>query len=594
MFASNLRKDQNFKRLDPSIKDQILKQIKQNPRDAAGLDQLKRLATDPNFGKISKDVQKKILDTIDQLPIEIDTGKPGNEKISVDKARDQLRQLATDGNFAKLSPEAQKIALDNLAKAPDKEVNLTSVKEGAKAGVLLESNPAFRRLDPDTKKQVLELAGQNGLAPSAREQLIKLATTPDLKNPSAASAYVGGLTYDQLKELTNTGSGKLLQSIEKELKTANPSQFTRLQNAKKAAMAEASEEFDKLSPNGKNAVRSAFEKSQFNTDSTANISLLVYVGNLDKLSDSTQKKMLDATAGNANPAVSKAVRDLVMDLPFKDLGERTQNMMLDAAISKSGDPAFLKSLKGLTYNPAFSKAGETARAKVVADLLKFTGTQSYMRMLPIDREPAMEIISRLSVHSAANPAFVVARNTLDKLVNGNVPMELYRDPNDGEMGKASKGVMKFNASSALIKVFDSDLISTAAHEVNHVLNGHTPAGTPNRFLDEYRAWWVGDAAIGENPPRVDTLKETLRNLATNAPDGSGYDHLRKLYRNDAQFRKVVDEIQKDLNANPPKITTPEQLRLKMKDFPRTDYGTGAGAGSDKDLYLNTPGNEDNR
>jgi hypothetical protein len=56
----------------------------------------------------------------------------------------------------------------------------------------------------------------------------------------------------------------------------------------------------------------------------------------------------------------------------------------------------------------------------------------------------------------------------------------------------------------------------------------------------------------------------------------------------------MDEVANGMNADPPTITIPEQLREKMKDFPRTDYGVGAGAGSDKDLYLNTPGNIDNR
>jgi hypothetical protein len=160
-------------------------------------------------------------------------------------------------------------------------------------------------------------------------------------------------------------------------------------------------------------------------------------------------------------------------------------------------------------------------------------------------------------------------------------MELYSE-NSTTFGTASDGTMRFNVGHPRLLTDRNELVATAAHEVNHVLNGNTSAGTKDRFLDEYRAWYMERTALGENPPSVAHMKGVVQNLATNAPGDSSYAHLRKIYRDDPEFKRVIDQVNADLNATPPKITTPEELRVKLRALP--DGNTD---------YLNKTGNDDN-
>jgi hypothetical protein len=130
--------------------------------------------------------------------------------------------------------------------------------------------------------------------------------------------------------------------------------------------------------------------------------------------------------------------------------------------------------------------------------------------------------------------------------------------------------------TGLDKAGRGQILETTAHELNHDLNSGTKGGTRERFLDEFRAWYVGTVARGENPPTVANMKERIKHLAANEPSGMSYDHLRELYRKDAQFKGVVDQMLNDLNQTPPKLTTPEDLRgylISLKDGGKSKYLT---------------------
>ncbi len=362
------------------------------------------------------------------------------------------------------------------------------------------------------------------------------------------------LTHDELKKLASTPEGqKLLDHMGGEMTTGNVdldevAQANRLETAKTAVALEADPKFQALSPTGQRQVLSALEKNETKSQTPKNIADLVTAKGFDQLSDATQKEMLDAMG------------------------------------KKGGDTEFVYRLKMLANDGEFGNLNDVARANVIKDLTKFTETESYKGMSGGQKADSLKLISTLSVHAEGNPSFTTARNTLNHLVNGSVKMSIYYSADPNDYGKAENGMMYFNGENkALFTTKKENLVTTAAHEVNHVLNGPTEGGTPERFLSEYSGWYVERSALGENPPNVNHMRDVLRNLATDAPAGTPNDHLRKLYKSNPDFQKVVDDMVADLNATPPKITDPESLRLKLQAL-----SNGA-----KSPYLNTPTNMDN-
>jgi hypothetical protein len=228
---------------------------------------------------------------------------------------------------------------------------------------------------------------------------------------------------------------------------------------------------------------------------------------------------------------------------------------------------------------------------VIDNLSKFTETSNYKDMSVVDQRRSLNIIGNLALHAASNPSNAEANNTLKHLATGSVALKLYEDSKSTTAGYMSEGTLNLNVghtgmsspSNKLDQAGRGLLVDTAAHELNHLLNGETDGGTRERFLDEYRAFYTGTLAKGENPPTVSTVKARLKHLAANAPNGSAYDHLRERYKKDPDFKRVVDKMLSDLNATPPHITTPEELRSALLALP----------GGYKSKYLNKIPNLDN-
>jgi hypothetical protein len=163
-------------------------------------------------------------------------------------------------------------------------------------------------------------------------------------------------------------------------------------------------------------------------------------------------------------------------------------------------------------------------------------------------------------------------------------MKIYYKADSNDYGSSGNGVVHFNGENK--EMFTSrreNLVTTAAHELNHALNRPTDPGTPERFLSEYGAFYMERSALGQNPPNVDHMRGVLKSLATDVPADTPYDPLRKLYKSNPDFQRVVDDMVADLNATPPVITHPENLRLKLQAL----------SGGATSKYLNTPFNMDN-
>jgi hypothetical protein len=200
----------------------------------------------------------------------------------------------------------------------------------------------------------------------------------------------------------------------------------------------------------------------------------------------------------------------------------------------------------------------------------------------------VEMVGGISAFSAANPTSTVVRNSLDKVLDGTIkllPMNTAPITTASDTfytwGQADENAIYLNVDAATRTAAGngSKFVDTLAHEVNHFLNGHTEAGTADRFLDEYRASLVGrEAALGR-PLTAAEQRASLMNLV----DGTNpvYSHLASLLATDPKFAAGVKAITDKLNGSPPTTVSPEEARALL---------LGAGNNSD---YLNKAGNLDN-
>jgi LysM repeat protein len=358
-----------------------------------------------------------------------------------------------------------------------------------------------------------------------------------------ASRIAENLDHQKLKDLAKTPDGKnFLQLLSKELIFPPPSkhpQANRMESAQIAAGLESNPAFTRLSEPTRKNVSNAIERGQWNAD------------------------------------VCREIASLATTPGFEKLSEATRNELLEAMVNKGGDSKYAGMIRSLVGDAEFQGLNDPAKTSVLDNLNKFTETANYTGMSAVDQVRALNIIGNLALHSASNPTNVEANNTLKHLANGTVALKLYEAPGSTVAGEMKDGTLYLNVahhkmvspSSRLDKTGRGQLLDTSAHELNHLLNSGTDGGTRERFLDEYRAFYVGTLARGENPPTVATLKARINHLAANAPNGSSYDHLRELYKKDPAFKRVVDKMLSDLTATPPKITTPEDLRSELLALP---------------------------
>jgi hypothetical protein len=283
---------------------------------------------------------------------------------------------------------------------------------------------------------------------------------------------------------------------------------------------------------------------------------------------------LDSNQGN-NAAVDNLI-NLAKSEDFANLPIATQKQILEAYDANKEDKLFVDGLRRTAENPEFQGLNETQQAAVVADLEKIAQTESYGDEDNVeDKAYLLDLISGTSVYSQQHPEITSVRNTLDKVLSGEIKVEVYYK-DDGLNGFADGDTISMNRRSNESRDISGQL-DTFVHEVNHILGGDTDAGTPDRFISEYRARVVGREAGGQ-PFSAEIERQSLEQLTTG---GGAYQHLNDLYNNDPKFAAVIDEALAKLDEVPPVLTTPEQLRQNLLD-----------AGFDSD-YLNTPGNLDN-
>lgn len=283
---------------------------------------------------------------------------------------------------------------------------------------------------------------------------------------------------------------------------------------------------------------------------------------------------LDSNQGS-NAAVDNLI-NLAKSEDFSSLPIETQRQILEAYDENKEDELFVDGLRRTAENPEFQGLTETQQAAVVADLEKIAETESYGDEDNVeDKAYMLDLISGTSVYSRQNPDIISVRNSLDKVLSGEIKLDVYYK-DDGLNGFADGETISMNRRSNESRDITGQL-DTFVHEVNHILGGDTDAGTPERFISEYRARVVGREAGGQ-PFNADIERQSLEQLTTG---GGTYQHLNDLYNDNEEFAAVIDAALAGLDEDPPVLTTPEQLRQNLHD-----------AGFDSD-YLETPGNIDN-
>lgn len=418
------------------------------------------------------------------------------------------------------------------------------IKKNTKDGVLWDS------LDTDkTGKDLAEIAKKDPAKAAELSKLVldKIAST-DRDNVS--DSFVKSLSREELYKFAKTEKGReALAKMRENMDggwTTDDEKFSIAKiddvtkRAQKAADFEKSPEYQRLSPEIQREVSNRLDKNFEIDGAVNNLIQLVKNGNFSGLPVETQKSLLKSYDAHDQ------------DRPFLDGLERTIN------------------------NPQFRSLNATQQQTVLTNLERFANTESYKNASEgINKNYLIDLIAGTTIYSQQNPGLTSVSNTLERILSGRVRVEAYSEVNNTN-GWAAGDTIHMNVRNNLTRPI-SGQVDTFVHEINHIANGPTDAGSPDRFLDEYRARVAGREAGGQ-PLTADRQREWLRQYIT---PGQGYDHLATLYADNAQFRAVIDRALADLNRNPPVLTNPEQLRQNL---------VAAGFNTP---YLNTPSNMDN-
>lgn len=290
-------------------------------------------------------------------------------------------------------------------------------------------------------------------------------------------------------------------------------------------------------------------------------------------------------AADAAVAAQAAAQTRVSKTPgFDALMPATRTALLDAAARHAGDPDFIKGLKNLVRDPAFAALGDKG-ANVVDKLDRFANTSSYANLERGSNVAknvyveALRIVGKMAIQVESGPTSAAAKNTLDRLVDGRTGMKVIDDA-DASPAAARLNTIDFNVAK-LTGIDGANLVALAIHEVSHTLHGDSRPGTAERFLDEYRAYYLQYKELGGGKPDPVAMQKVFNDLVS--ADGP-YAHLGRLYVTDERFGAVADEIDRGLQAKPPKVMTPEELRGKLLAIP----------GNERSGYLNTASRMENR
>lgn len=273
---------------------------------------------------------------------------------------------------------------------------------------------------------------------------------------------------------------------------------------------------------------------------------------------------------------AEAFKQILSKLP-----PETREKLATVVAKAQSDKDFKDLLNLAIKDPKFSKFGPIGQSMIIDNLDMISRTENYQKMQSSERICTLNIIKDMSFYVTQYPQHEMAYNTLAQLVTGNIKMgvrNLSNTESNNILGSYNPktNTIYFNVGNQTLFKNPQELMRTAAHEINHALNGDKAANRVEKFLDEYRAYYVEGAAIGQFPPSFATMKEKLNTLLLRKP----YE-FHKEYATDTGFEKVIKSVIADYDKG--KITTPEEMRQRLRAL----------SGREKSIYLNTKPNLDN-
>ena len=289
-----------------------------------------------------------------------------------------------------------------------------------------------------------------------------------------------------------------------------------------------------------------------------------------KLFASDKFKKLDATVQaevkrryelvKGNSKALKNLIELVKSDNFVDLKDSGIQLLLLKALGNRGeDKVFREVIVSLAGKDDFKAFDTKLRTKVIEDLDTFATRDSYTasKLTDDDKTFLLEKIRKTSIFSGKSPSNNVARNTLNNIVSGNIPIELT-DEKSKTCGDPAGGItfgcnlpgskvvyINKNANDTEYK----DFIETLCHETNHALNNSVvlPANVLDKFLNEYRAHIVGKLGRGDLLTAA-LVKEFLDKLGHDrAKTPNSYIELADFYENKKfpDYKALIDKAYKD-------------------------------------------------
>ena len=237
------------------------------------------------------------------------------------------------------------------------------------------------------------------------------------------------------------------------------------------------------------------------------------------------------------------------------LAAEHQGLAVAAMVRGGAGPALRQAITRLAADYEVTRLDSAARTTVftqlrhhpsagVADNLRgMAQTFWFQTMEHHDRQRAAKVIAHLSAQRFETPRQqALVDDTLGRFLTMEgywLAFRVYADP-PGRMTYGTAHGTTFGINHMLVwpddepldDTFASDvdaLVHAMAHEVNHIVNAdHTKTGF-DRFMAEYRAWYVGMIAQTGTPPSRQTAYHRARYLVTNP----GYASIGEAFRTNA-------------------------------------------------------------
>jgi hypothetical protein len=220
---------------------------------------------------------------------------------------------------------------------------------------------------------------------------------------------------------------------------------------------------------------------------------------------------------------------------FAGLSEADQKLVTEGLKGAKADPKYAESTKKLLEDAKFQALKPDEKTAVLSQIKNYPDHRSVDNVTRLlqkdwfgkqnlaDKQRSLKTVAYLSQYDAGDRKII--DNTLNKMLDPKSDFKLewktYSGDQKGVYGEADDDTKtlylarnRMAAGNDKVATDDSTqhlILSTASHEVNHVLNGDKVASTFKYFEAEYRAWHTGfKARYGRDPSNQEIMEQRIR------------------------------------------------------------------------------------